>query len=321
MTSLQSYSELELLNIIISMCTSNKFPNVDNIFFQEGYRIVSIDRSVTTSSGSVKYDLVLSSTIKNLTLCFELKGFKASNISTEQLNRYKGLSTEEYIRLAGIQANDTINHKLQTIIGINLENLLKTEEYQVREGYNFPILSFGSQTISVSFKELNDVEINRKLTKSVSTLGTPLTFIHFDKESRMSDLAHRTIPTIYSYAKVGTSMFTVEQIVNDVYCSVKELHNIIGPDVKKAVVNKIKSLLKQMSKEEFKNYLSWNGKDKCWMISKIHSESHHTTDFAFQKAGRNFIERLDKEIPFKIDKDIPQGQLSLFDEVEVLDIN
>ncbi|OMP67063.1 hypothetical protein [Domibacillus epiphyticus] len=313
MTSLKSYSELDMLNILITMCFAEKLPNSDNIFHQEGYRIISIDRTIQTSSGSIKYDLVLSSVSKNVTLCFELKGFKASNLSNDQLDRYKGLATDEYIGLAGISSPNSMNHELQTIIGINIENAIRVENYQIKEGYSFPILNFGSKSISLSFRSLKDTQLDERLLKSLSMQEKHPVFIYFDKESSLSDLAYRIIPKVFSYAKVDELTFTVDQIIDDVYCSVKELHRIIGPDVKKAVINKIKQLLKKMSQEEYKDFLSWDSKQQRWNILKINSESHHVTDMAYQRAAGTFIERLKSGAPFTIDKVVPEGQLSIFD--------
>ncbi len=79
------------------MCLEKNIPALDNIFYKEGYKIISIDRSVKTSIGTVKYDVFLSNTTKDVSLGFELKGSKASNLDEKQLQKYTYIPTEEYI--------------------------------------------------------------------------------------------------------------------------------------------------------------------------------------------------------------------------------
>lgn len=317
MNSSQAYSELDLINILLTMCMPLSGPAQNNILFKEGYRIISIDRDVHIDGVTVKYDIVLSSSKKDITLCFELKGYKASNIEKEQFDKYKGISVEEFTRLSGIYSKNRHEHKLQTLIGINMENIPKVESFQVKKGYSFPILGFGSQEITVHFKKIEDEEVDEAFVNGFQIKQGYSKVIHFDKESTDLDIAHRMIAYIFSLAKRNQLSFTVDQAVEETYCTAKSLYKIIGPDVKKAVRSRMMKLLKKLSLEEFKEYIEWDTKERTWLIHKVGPDSHHQTNIAFRKASLKFLERLKSNAPFNKEEKVPPGQMSLdmFDEL------
>ncbi|MGN7300623.1 hypothetical protein [Ferdinandcohnia sp. SAFN-114] len=318
MTSLRLYSELDLLNIIIAMSSEHNSGAIDNIFFKEGYRIVSIDRSVDTAVGTVKFDIYLSNPIKNTSLGFELKGFKASNLETEQLNKYESLPVKQYLSVGGAFYKDIDTHNLQTILGINKSRVATVTDFLQANGYNFPVLTVDStiNSLQIVYRRIIDKEICEKLSDFFyNSLKIP-TIIFYDKESKLQHVAPRVINKIFQYAKINHLEFTINEVVNETFCSIPDLHNLIGTDIKKAVMDKIKKILKDMSKKEFSSYLYWDSQNKKWLIKRINRNSHQNTDAAFLQLGKQYISRLKQEVstPFT-----GFEQLSLFEDDEAIE--
>ncbi|HGA0700395.1 TPA: hypothetical protein ACIQN5_001302 [Bacillus cereus] len=313
MSSSQLYSELDLLNIIISMCLEKNIPALDNIFYKEGYKIISIDRSVKTSVGTVKYDVFLSNKTKDISLGFELKGLKASNLDEKQMYKYTNIPTEEYIKLAEANINDIASHKLQTIIGINLTNTSKVKVFCEGHDFSFPIMGFGTKNLTVCHKTLIDESLHKQLTNNFKVQNYIPTFIHYDKESTAVEIAPRLITNIFGFAKRDKKTFNVDEIICKTFCSIPNLHKKIGADVKRAVSRKITKLLNQLSKEELNNYLIWDKSNSLWQINKISANSHTNTDQAFLQLSEKFMDRLKTNTPFKEKTDILPGQLSIYD--------
>lgn len=313
MSSSQLYSELDLLNIIISMCLENRIPTLDNIFYKEGYKIISIDRSVQTSIGTVKYDVFLSNKTKDISLGFELKGLKASNLDEKQMNKYTNIPTEEYLELAEATTNNITSHKLQTIIGIDLTNIEKVKVFCEGRDFSFPIMGFGTKYLAVCHKHLIDESLQKQISNNISIEGHIPTFIHYDKESTIVEIAPRLITNIFGFAKRDTKVFNVDEIISVTFCSIPNLHKKIGADVKKAVSRKVTKLLNQLSKEELNNYLHWDKFNSVWQINKICATSHANTDQAFLQLGEKFVARLKTNTPFKEKIATHPGQLSIYD--------
>lgn len=85
------YNELDLINILVCMCLEEELDGIENVFTKHGYNLISIDRNIDTSVGTIKYDLIISNKLKEYSLGFELKGNKASNLETDQLEKYKNV--------------------------------------------------------------------------------------------------------------------------------------------------------------------------------------------------------------------------------------
>jgi hypothetical protein len=318
MSSSQLYSELDILNIIIAMSLEQKSSGIDNIFYQEGYRIVSIDRSVDTDLGTIKYDIYLSNLDKNLSFGFEIKGFKASNLELEQLEKYKNIPVKQYLVVGGAFYKDIDTHQLQTIIGVNKSSERHVTEFIKLHGFTFPILSIDREKASIQIvcERIIDNEIYTKLSTIMYNSSGISPYIHYDKESKLYEIAPRLINKIFQLAKIDCLEFSVDRIVEETYCSIPDLHTIIGADVKKSVKAKIKKILKDMSDNEFSSYLSWDSQNKKWRIHKISSKSHQNTDTAFRQIGKQYVERLRQNANAS---DEGYEQLSLFDGDEMLE--
>ncbi|MGG4043116.1 peroxiredoxin family protein [Bacillus smithii] len=321
MTSLQLYSELDLLNIIIAMSFDHNSSGVENIFYQEGYRIVSIDRSVDIDVGTIKYDIYLSNWEKNMSLGFELKGLKASNLELEQFNKYQNIPIQQYITVGGAFYQDINTHRLQTVIGINKSREEEVKNFIQLHGFTFPLLTIDrdSSIIQIVYNELIDKKMHTKLQHVFyDTFGIP-TYIFYDKESKDYQIAPRIINKIFQFAKNDKSVFSVNEIIEETYCAIPGLYQIIGPDVKKSVIVKIKKILRDMSKNEFSSYLKWDHVNKKWSIKRISSNSHFNTDSAFLQLGKQYVDRLKQNLSYPLKGDNFAEQLSLFDYEEMLE--
>ena len=318
MSSSKLYSELEMLNFIIAMSFEKKSAGIDNIFYQEGYRIVSIDRSINTDIGTIKYDIYLSNPDKNTSFGFELKGLKASNLEFEQLNRYKNIPIRQYLTLGGAFYRDVESHLLQTIIGVNNSRQKYVKEFIASNEFSFPIVSIDqeAESIQVVHETIIDSKVSTKLSKIVFDSFDVPTYIYYDKETKPHQIAPRIINKIFQLAKIDYQEFAVDEIVEETYCAIPELHKIIGFDVKKSVIEKIKKILRDMSENEFNSFLNWDSQIKKWKIRRLSSKSHLNTDTAFLQLGKQYVNRLRQNISAGNNN---HEQLSLFAVDEIFE--
>ncbi|GEL77048.1 hypothetical protein [Tenuibacillus multivorans] len=212
MNSSPLYSELDLVNLFVCMCLDHELPEIDNILKKEGYHLISIDRKVDTSSGSVKFDVLLSNKDKNVSLGFELKGKKASNLEKEQFDRYSNLSSEEYAKLGGVSSTNPQFHQLQTIIGINSINSKKVIEFIKKHHYKFPILAIDSSSITVKQDRIVDSSVHQHFERYFKYQSF-ISFIKFDKDTPLIQIAPSLITSIFKYAQKNKLIFTVDEIL------------------------------------------------------------------------------------------------------------
>ncbi|WP_203288183.1 hypothetical protein [Metabacillus sp. cB07] len=308
MSSSKLYSELDLLNILISLCMQENNAT-NNIFFQEGYSISAIEQSIKLTKGDVKFDLLLWNKEKCICLAFELKGLNASNLSNDQLERYWKINWDEFLKLSNID-NDQNLTKCQALIGVNLKKAPSVQEFISKNKYGFPILGVGVKAIEVFHNEVIDEQIAEKLKDTNVNIDVPFKYIYYDKDSTLYDIASRLFVRIYALGKQDINNLNLDKIIQECYCSIPNLHKIIGADVKKSVLTKVKKILRLASNEELKDYLSWLPEKKVWQLSKIKSGSHYSTDKAYRDLSLKLLERLKKE---PAEKKESYQQVTIFD--------
>ena len=154
------FTELELLNLAILMCLDNNTSGVNNLFYKHGYKIISIDRSVDTSSGTIKYDLCLNSLSKEITLGLEIKGNLASNIDDEQMKRYSKIPIKEYLYQSGIHSVNHDIHQIKTLLMINADRIRETRKKLSSLGYEFSIFGLDSLNMLIKLDEIDYFDKN-----------------------------------------------------------------------------------------------------------------------------------------------------------------
>lgn len=312
------YSELELLNFAISLCMETSNYGIENIMHQIGYRIISVERSINTTVGTLKYDLCLSCRSKEMTIGFEIKGGLASNISMDQLKRYDGVGVKEFIIESGIPFNDGTIHQLSTVIMCNTSRAgILRQELEVN-GYNFSIFSLDASHFQVFIdpKGIIDDEFIETVQNDVKVINHKRIpyYIKFDKESLLSDIAKSVITEYVRFILEKRTSFKVDEMIENVYCSVPGLVKIIGADVKKHISRTIKSILRQMSKKEFVKYLEWDGQKQAWQINNINETNNLQILKVLKTRGESFLLGIEGK---KAEDLVPEGQLS-FEDFEVM---
>lgn len=312
------YTELELLNFAIAMCMNNSTYEIENILYQTGYRIISIDRSVDTSVGTLKYDLCLSCKEKEMTIGLEIKGGLASNISNDQLKKYKEVEIYEFIRGSGITFNDSSVHQLSTIIMCNTIRKDEVRKNLKELGYDFSVLSIDANQYKIYLDSSGviDKELLEKINSKSKIIkgGRIPYFVKFDKESLAVDVARSVITEYVRFVLEKRNSFQVDEMIENVYCGIPGLMKIIGADVKKNISRTVRNILRQMSKKHFKKFLEWDTEDKVWLINNINESNNLSLLKSLKGKGESFL----LEIEGKKSEDlIPEGQLS-FEDFELM---
>ncbi|MFD2639119.1 hypothetical protein [Piscibacillus salipiscarius] len=308
------YNELDLINILVCMCLEEELDGIENVFTKHGYNLISIDRNIDTSVGTIKYDLIISNKLKEYSLGFELKGNKASNLETDQLEKYKNVSSSELVKFGGLNSFNSEEHKLQTIIGINNHSSENVISFLEEQNYSFPVLAVDTSNIQIKHIRIIDNEINN-VFKSPLIYKSFISLIKYDKDTPLENIAPDLIAIILKYSLEGKSNFTVDEVIDDLYCSIPNVFQIIGGDVKKAVRRKIIKLLDRLSKTELSVYLEWDSINQYWYIHRLHPDAHPNTLSSFREKGVAFVNRIREGKAYK-QAQVNAGQLSLFDEDE-----
>ncbi len=267
------YNELELLNLAILMCLESNASGVDNILFKHKYKIISIDRSVDTAVGTIKYDVCLTSIEKEITLGIEIKGENASNLDEKQLNRYKNIPLDQFIYSNGIPSTNTNIHKIETLLMVNTPRITPVRQKLEQLGYNFSILGLDSDYLSASLDEIESIDLefsdDLKTNPNILTQMKPPLLIKLDKESSEIDIASDVLSEIFKILIGKQDSFKVDEILENTYCSIPHLLNIVGTDIKSAVQNKIKRCLRDLSKNELEKNLIWESSEKKWILKNL----------------------------------------------------
>lgn len=312
------YSELELLNLAISMCLETSNYGIENIMHQIGYRIISVERSINTNVGTLKYDLCLSCKSKEMTVGFEIKGGLASNISKGQLKRYGEVEVKEFVRESGIPFSDGDIHQLSTIIMCNTSRSDIVRRELEKFGYKFSIFSIDANhhEVSIDPKGIIDEELTKTIQSKVKVIRNKRVpyYIKFDKESLLSDIAKSVITEYVKFVLERKPSFKVDEMIESVYCSVPGLAKIIGADVKKHISKTIRSILRQMSKKEFAKFLEWNGQQQVWQINNINDSNKFQMLKILKTRGESFLSGIEGKKAADL---VPDGQLS-FEDFEVM---
>ncbi|MFJ8459739.1 hypothetical protein ACIQ57_11490 [Lysinibacillus xylanilyticus] len=282
------YTEIELLNLAILMCLESDTNGVNNILYKHNYKIVS-------------------------TVGIEIKGDRASNIDEDQLNRYKNVPLEQFIYLSGIPSQDLNAHKMETVLMVNSSRLSYVRDKLEQYGYKFSILGLDSDYLTASLDEIHTIDqaIAHDINSNPNILSTitPPLIIKFDKESDETVIAAEVIPEIFRILLEKRDTFTVDEIIENTYCSVPYLLNIVGSDVKSSVNNKIKRCLRDLSKFELDKNLIWDSIDKHWKLKGLDYSTPAKLGEKLKNVYNNYMARKSSTSPIQENPD----QLSLFD--------
>lgn len=264
--------ENELINILIGLCFPR--PAFPNDLYNLGYRIKGFEKIFNNINGNeIKPDMIIACEKKGCLIFFESKSGK--NVEKEQIKNYSEITKEDLIRNAGFNKKLlTLGHDISYICyektfvnkkeikGFN--NLLKG----IKGKYNFPILVFDKEksTLSLKYFTFKDDELTSILSKEIKIPMERLpTFIKFDQHSSEEDIEIEVLRSIISYIQVDKMKFTIGEMLSEIISPFPGFKDLIGPQTKKSIKNKLKKVLKQISKDR-PDYFTWNGEGQAWII-------------------------------------------------------
>jgi hypothetical protein len=297
--------EKELVNIIIGLTFPRAgFPHP---FYDLDYEVKALEQFFVNKKGdTVKPDLIIASQ-RGFLIIFEAKSGK--NAEEEQLKNYADIENQDLINNAGFQ-----NIYLEKGLDISYlcyqdtyiederiaayDNLIKS----IKENYNFAVLKYDKDNsfLSLELNEFNDEKINL-LTKSIIKIPKNRIphFINFDQHSTVKELIPAAVQNIISYILEDKLEFTLEELTNDLLSPYPGIENLIGSETKRAVKNKLKSVMRKL-KDKKPEYFSWKNEQKYWEIDDNLTEPNYNQ----LNALRNLIGD---------QANTAEGQMSIFD--------
>ena len=300
-------NEKELINIIIGLT----FPRSDfpHPFFKLGYELKAIEQSFINYKGNtVKPDLIIANKRNGYIILFEAKSGK--NAGKKQLENYSNIKKDDLINNAGFQRDFVQN-------GFDVSYLCyqytyideeKTAAYKhlikgIEKSYHFPVLKYDKDNgyLSLELNDFTDEKIN-KLTANIIQIPQDKIpqVINFDQHSSIKDLTPVAVQNLISYILEEKLEFTLEELTNDLLSPYPGLESIIGSETKKAVKNKVRSVMSKL-KDKKPDYFKWRNDQKYWEIN----ESLSNPNYNQLNALRNLIIDANKTV---------EGQMNIFDK-------
>jgi hypothetical protein len=299
--------ENELINIIIGLT----FPrsNFPHPFFKLGYELKAIEQSFINYKGNtVKPDLIIANKKNGYIIIFEAKSGK--NAGKKQLENYSNIKKDDLINNAGferdfVQNGFDVSYVCYQYTYIDEE---KTAAYNhlikgIEESYQIPLLKYDKDNgyLSLELNKFKDEKIN-KLTVNIIQIPQDKIpqVINFDQHSSIKELIPVAVQNIISYILEEKLEFTLEELTNDLLSPYPGLANLIGSETKKAVKNKVRSVMSKL-KDKKPDYFKWRNDQKIWEIDESLSDPNYNQ----LNALRNLISYKDQDV---------DNQMSIFDK-------
>ncbi len=266
--------ENELLNIIIGLTLPRTgFPSP---FYDLGYKVMAIEQSFVNGKGkTVKPDIIIANQDKSILVLFEAKSGK--NAELEQLDNYYNIKSKDLINNAGFNRElfdkgFNVSYFCYKLTFIDEEKVLACENLikSIEDKYDYPVIMFNKEDgfISLILNEYIDDELNT-LFNGILEIPTDKIprLLKFDQHTTKQEIKNEIIRNILSYILKDKLEFTIEELTSDVISPYSGFEKLIGSQTKKAIKNKVKYAMRDISKEK-SDYFNWNSTQKCWKIDE-----------------------------------------------------
>lgn len=243
-------------------------------------------------------ELIISSDKTNHTILLESKSGK--NTSDEQLLKYSRITKTNLMSGAFISRQAANLHDI-AIVGKNEnDNRLKIGIEQ--GGYPFPLILKGAKGLSLSFNQFKVNELNNIFSPflKINWKYVPYSFVPLNNESKPWEIADILFPIILKYMNDERNDIPVEDICYDT-CNIWDN---MGEPGKNDFRSKIKVVLKQASRFEYRGIIRFAGKrgGKLEIINNpLEKDLDRRTGIyrKLREKQKNFIERLKTGKPSK----------------------
>lgn len=240
-----------MLNAIIGRCQNEPF--VPNDLFQLGYTQIAIERPVAFADGKeVVPDLAIGSGTLNGACCFESK--TGRNIDAPQARKYAQLTpqhlerycrfTLDYTRAVTVDVGYLCPDDAECVDGITMD--------LDREGLPFPLLPVGAQ-IALARGRFNEPQLHSLFaTRLTMDFAKVPPYYHFDKVSRLFEMAPWVVQSLVAFAQQGNIPFRTAAIAADAY---GPLWHVTGAGQQNTVIKKTGQVLRAAMVKELKSFL------------------------------------------------------------------
>lgn len=288
---------LLMLNLFIGMCkgTYGLPKNLKKLGYSEKW----IEHKFANQDlREVHPELIISSDITNHTILLESKSGK--NTSDEQLLKYSRITKTNLISGAFISRKAANLHDIAIVGKIENGNRLKIGIEQ--GGYPFPLILKSAKGLSLSYNQFKVNELNNFFTPflKINWKYVPYSFVPLNNESKPWEIADILFPILLKYMNDAKTDIPVEEICHDI-CNI---WGNMGEPGKNDFRSKIKDVVKQASRFEYKGIIRFSGKrgGKLEIINNPLGTDVDRRPGIYRKLRekqKNFIERLKTGKPFK----------------------
>lgn len=273
-SDIREINELDLLNLFLNLLKEVPHFGVDNVLKKSGYSLFSIEKDVRTDEGTIKFDICLRNSDEFLGV--ELKGGRYNN-DTDQIQKYKTFNKKQYLRNETVNDIETINFHVHIVFNKRYNRDFEADDdhlvysiFKIADCY----IKFECNSMIMNFINENKEKVNLDNVQKI---------IRFDKETKREDLAI-LICTEVDACLLANEPFTIDDIYIRAYCSIPEVADTIGSDIKSFANKKIKELLRKMESSSYKDLIKWE--NKTWIPVRQASVSE------IKRARKVFLEVL-----------------------------
>ncbi|MCX5991118.1 MAG: hypothetical protein NTZ04_02115 [Chloroflexi bacterium] len=238
-------------------------------------------------------DLVIASSVQNNCILIESKG--GNNIENDQAQRYKRVKPHDVV--SKLHADVVGGHSPS----VDISYLCFSESTDdIASQLNalsasFPVLEVAPNLLRLASNSFSVPKITAALSKGIAIDRNkiPMGYFPFDEDSSDSEVAPHVIQTLVAFATQNKPHFKSDEITQDM---VGSLWEHFGPQKKKKLVNKVKSILGKAQVRELSGFLKRN--EELWALSYsfANSPAFPTRRLnALSKQCKLFVKRLRDE--------------------------
>lgn len=273
-----------------------------------------IEQPVTVPKiGVVEADLICLNRAKNHALVWECKSGRTTD--SKQAKVYAGIKPEHLQRTGNITFPDPDHASLDVIYCCLAEDAQMITQDLAADGLNFPIISLGAQAEVVTGR-ISDIDVHKLFMAGVPLPPLDLVprFLLANKHSSKADLSRLVLASLVSLLRLQVSRISARAVLEETFNE----WPCMGTDLRRYLMDRIKEILLDLSKNEFKEYAHVErvahspGEFFLVFTADILGRDASSRTRAFQKFARlsaNYAERTEKNQAFEPTKMFEQAWL------------
>lgn len=285
-----------------------------SLLYDLGYRLVMIEQPITVPNvGIVEVDIICLNHSRNHAQLWECKSGRTAD--AKQARVYAAVKAEHVQRTGNVTFPDPASATVEVVyccLGDEAKAILAA---LVNEGLNFPVVSLGEKA-ELAGGVITDNEVYRRFMSGITLPPLDLVprFLLANTHTSKAELSRPVLATLVSLLRRQVSRISARQVFEETFND----WTCMGTDLRRYLVDRIKEILQELSKNEFKEFAHVErvahspGDFFLVFTADILGRDASSRTRAFQRFARlaaGYTERTEKNEPYEPTKLLEQRWL------------